>query len=123
MINTKSYKLLPALVLGFIFTMIVGTISYQIASFSIAKFLGYSATIHYSSTTVSFPCIKNTSSLMQSTVDKYLYEIEQNLPFPNKNVYDNIAKKQVRDSNYSKILGFNFFSTFLAKPTSNCINV
>ena len=87
-------KLFLLLSLAFFVSVIVGTVSHECGHYTVAKYLGYSSSIHYSY------CIwddESTRPFMDSVYTNYAKEVQANLNFPQKEKFNIIQQKQMKD--------------------------
>ena len=87
-------KLFLLLVIAFIVSTILGTVSHEFGHFTVAKYLGYSSTVSYGYTNWDD---NKTRPFIDSTFSKFPKEIQTNIDFPRKNEFDIIQHKQMKD--------------------------
>lgn len=89
-----KFKKYILLITGFILFTIIGTISHELGHLVVAEYLGYETTLHYGS--VDF----NTSILtedLDSIYKQNKYEIENNLDFEEKEIFDHKLEMLAQD--------------------------
>lgn len=88
-------KLFFLLSLAFFVAVIVGTLTHECGHYAVAKSLGYSSSIHYGY------CIwddESTRPFLDSIFKTYAKKVETNMNFPQKEKFDTIQQKQMKDS-------------------------
>lgn len=88
-------KLSIYLIIGFILFTIIGTVSHELGHYSVAKFLGYNATIDYAHTNWSN---NPDRKKLYNYYEKYKNEIKHNIDFPEKEEYDLLKSKVNKDA-------------------------
>lgn len=90
MTKTINIKLSIYLIFGFIIFTIIGTVSHELGHYSVAKFLGYNASIDYGHTNWN----NNTErKKLYYYYEKYNAEIKNNIDFPEKEEYHTLKSK------------------------------
>lgn len=96
-----NYKVFFFLTLSFIIMTAVGTITHEIGHYVVAKYLGYKTEVHYKSTSIEMDSL---ISYFNETFNKHLFEIKNNLYFPEKEKY-NATLNKFRKDNFLITLG------------------
>jgi len=94
LIRTFDIKLSFYLIIGFILFTIIGTVSHELGHYSVARLLGYNASIDYAHTSWSN---NSEREKLYFYYKKYRNEIKNNIDFPRKEEYDALEKKLTRD--------------------------
>ena len=90
--NVKLFLLLS---LAFFISVIIGTVSHECGHYAVAKSLGYTSSIHYGY------CIwddESTRPFIDSIFTTYAKQVETNMDFPQKEKFNTIQQKQMKDS-------------------------
>ena len=96
MLSAKfDMKLFLLLSFSFIIFTIIGTVSHELGHYTVAKSLGYSASISYSYT--YWQDLK-TDPFTDSLFSKYPNEIKLNKAFPNKEKFDKIENEKFNNA-------------------------
>lgn len=88
-------KLSIYLIIGFILFTIIGTVSHELGHYSIAKILGYNASIDYAHTNWGN---NPEREKLYFYYKKYKNEIKHNIDFPEKAEYDLLKSKVNKDA-------------------------
>jgi hypothetical protein len=90
-----NYKIFILLTLTFILMTVVGTLTHELGHYSVAKYLGYEASINYKSST---HWNDKLQEYFNSISSKYPNELENNANFPEKAEYEINIKKYDSDN-------------------------
>ena len=90
-----DFKLFLVISIAFIFFTFIGTVSHEYGHFTIAKYLGYNASVSYGYTNWED---KPNNDFIVSTYKKYSKEIESGIDFPEKKKFDFLQKKYDEDN-------------------------
>lgn len=90
---TKTPKNVYLFAIGFIISIIIGTITHEVGHYIVGDVLGYNATISYNRTVYDIDYTQ-----INSIMNTYCYEINNKLPFPGKEEMYVTMDKLDRDS-------------------------
>ncbi|WP_128414293.1 hypothetical protein [Chryseobacterium sp. Leaf394] len=89
-----DFKLFLILAFTFIIMTVAGTLSHELGHYAVAEYLGYDARIDYQSMHTENDVRRK---YLDSTFEKYSFEIKNNLSFPGKQNYDTKRKEYRSD--------------------------
>lgn len=127
-----NFKLLISLIVGFATTLIIGVQIHTIGHYAIAKAIDRNSTLYWG--TYGTPCDSENRNFRKLCYEKYAYEIEHNLDFPYKNVFDYINLKSEEKWSWVKYggpiitmiigsLGFGLLLFYRKKMIANHPNI
>lgn len=82
-------KLSIKLIITFVFMTVIGTLSHEFGHYSVARLLGYNASINYGSTSY---WSEELRAFQKENIPKYKYEMENKLDYPTKTKYLELTK-------------------------------
>ncbi|MCC5945354.1 MAG: hypothetical protein JJT94_10485 [Bernardetiaceae bacterium] len=88
-------KIFFGLLISFILMTVIGTLTHELGHYAVAKVLGYEATINYQS--MSYKDSVGDAYWM-GMYEKYSYEIQNGLDFPDKAEFEKVIEKYQRNS-------------------------
>lgn len=89
-----DYKLLLFLTLTFILMTVIGTLKHELGHYSVAKYLGYEASINYKSVNWD----NKLNEYYKKVYEMYPNEIKNNLDFPGKETFLRRLNKYQKDN-------------------------